>query len=66
MLGTLFFVALGLLSRLMPQLQVFFITLPIQIAGGLAVFAFTLYAVMHWFLNSFVQALSGILIYSAG
>jgi flagellar biosynthesis protein FliR len=62
-LGTLFFVALGLLSRLMPQLQVFFITLPIQIAGGLAVFAFTLYAVMHWFLDSFVQALSGILIF---
>ena len=62
-LGTLFFVALGLLSRLMPQLQVFFITLPIQIAGGLAVFAFTLYAIMHWFLDSFVQALSGILIY---
>jgi flagellar biosynthetic protein FliR len=62
-LGTMFFVALGLLARLMPQLQVFFVSLPIQIAGGLAVFAFTLYAVMHWFLDSFVQALSGILIY---
>lgn len=62
-LGTLFFVALGLLARLMPQLQVFFITLPIQIAGGLAVFAFTLYAVMHWFLDAFLRALSGILIF---
>jgi flagellar biosynthetic protein FliR len=62
-LGTMFFVALGLLSRLMPQLQVFFITLPIQIAGGLVIFAFTLYAVMHWFLDAFVQGLSGILIY---
>jgi flagellar biosynthetic protein FliR len=62
-LGTIFFVALGLLARLMPQLQVFFITLPVQIAGGLAVFAFTLYAVMHWFMDAFVKALSGILIY---
>jgi flagellar biosynthetic protein FliR len=62
-LGTLFFVALGLLARLMPQLQVFFITLPVQIAGGLAVFAFTLYAVMHWFLDAFVRALNGILIF---
>ena len=62
-IGTVFFVALGLLARLMPQLQVFFVSLPVQIAGGLAVFAATLYAIMHWFLDAFVQALSGILIY---
>ncbi len=56
-LGTIFFVALGFLSRLMPQLQIFFIVLPLQVAGGLVVFAFTLYAVMQWFLDDFVQTL---------
>ncbi len=51
--GTIFYVAMGLLSRLMPQLQIFFVVLPVQIAGGLAVFAITLYAVMRWFLGGF-------------
>lgn len=53
-LGTVFFVAMGLLSRLMPQLQIFFVVLPIQIVGGLLVFAFTLLAVMHWYLDGFL------------
>jgi flagellar biosynthetic protein FliR len=60
-LGTIFFVALGLLSRLMPQLQVFFVILPIQVAGGLVIFAFTLYAVMSWFMDGFTQALGNII-----
>jgi flagellar biosynthetic protein FliR len=59
-IGTLFFVALGLLSRLMPQLQVFFVVLPVQIAGGLVVFAFTLVAVMGWFIDGFTQSLGAI------
>jgi flagellar biosynthetic protein FliR len=59
-LGTIFFVALGLLSKLMPQLQVFFVVLPVQVAGGLLLFAFTLYAVMSWFLNGFTEGLGNI------
>jgi flagellar biosynthetic protein FliR len=51
--GTIFFAAMGLLARLMPQLQVFFIVVPLQIAGGLALFGLTLAAVMHWFLDDF-------------
>jgi flagellar biosynthesis protein FliR len=54
-LGTVFFVAMGLLSRLMPQLQIFFVILPIQIVGGLLVFGLTLYAVMSWFLGGFTE-----------
>ena len=56
--GTLFFVALGLLSRLMPQLQVFFVILPVQIAGGLAILAVTLYAITAWFVDGFTQRLA--------
>lgn len=37
--GTLWQVALGLLSRLVPQLQVYFAAMPGQIAGGLLLFA---------------------------
>jgi flagellar biosynthesis protein FliR len=59
-LGTVFFIALGFLSRLMPQLQIFFVILPIQVAGGLVVFAFTLYAVLQWFLDDFTQTLTTI------
>jgi flagellar biosynthesis protein FliR len=59
-LGTIFFVALGFLSRLMPQLQIFFVVLPVQVAGGLVVFAFTLYAVMQWFLDDFVRTVTSI------
>jgi flagellar biosynthetic protein FliR len=53
--GTIFFAAMGLLARLMPQLQVFFIVVPLQIAGGLALFGLTLAAVMRWFLDDFAQ-----------
>lgn len=37
--GLIFRVGMGVLSRLIPQIQVFFVTLPLQIMGGLAVLA---------------------------
>jgi flagellar biosynthetic protein FliR len=55
--GTVFYVAMGLLSRLMPQLQIFFVILPLQVAGGLLIFGFTLVAVMRWFLGGFTGLL---------
>ncbi len=55
LLGTLFFVAIGLVSRLVPQLQILFVTQPLQIVGGLLAFAFVLTAGMEWFLESFAQ-----------
>ncbi len=55
-LGTLFYIALGLISRVMPQLQVFYIGLPLQITGGLTMLALTVSASMLWFLGTF-QAL---------
>jgi flagellar biosynthetic protein FliR len=55
--GTIFFAALGLIARLMPQLQVFFIVVPLQIAAGLALFGLTLAAVMNWFLDDFTRLL---------
>ena len=37
--GMIFRVGMGVLSRLIPQIQVFFVALPLQMMGGLVVFA---------------------------
>ena len=51
--GTIFYLGLGLLARLMPQFQVFFIGLPLQILLGLIMFSVTLSAGILWFLDAF-------------
>ncbi len=58
----IFQVGLGLLARLMPQMHVFFIGLPLQILLGFAVFAMTLGGAMTWYLNRFPDALSPFLV----
>lgn len=60
-LGILFFVALGVLARLMPQVQVFFIALPIQVMGGLLIFAIVLSAGMMLWLEFYVAGIKGFL-----
>jgi flagellar biosynthetic protein FliR len=54
-LGIVFFAALGVVARLVPQLLVLFIAQPLQIMGGLLVFAVVLVTGMRWFLEAFVQ-----------
>jgi flagellar biosynthesis protein FliR len=54
-LGTIFFVALGLIGRLVPQIQVLFVSQPLQILGGLVVFGLVISAGMNWFLDAMVQ-----------
>lgn len=56
--GVVFFLALGLLARLMPQMQVFFVSQPAQILLGLVLMATTLVASMLVFINSFEDALA--------
>lgn len=55
-----FYLGLGLLGRLMPQIQVFFIALPMQIVIGFSVMAVTLAAAMTWFLGSFEDTYLGL------
>jgi flagellar biosynthetic protein FliR len=52
-LGTLFYVVLALIARIMPQLQVFYVAMPLQIMGGLLMLALTVSASMLWFLGAF-------------
>lgn len=54
-LGTVFFIGLGLIARLVPQLQVLFITQPLQIMGGLLLMGLIAAAGMGWFLQVFAQ-----------
>lgn len=49
---------MGLLARLMPQVQVFFIVMPLQIAVGLGLLAFTLGVGLTWHLERFVEMMS--------
>jgi flagellar biosynthetic protein FliR len=52
-LGTLFYVILALIARIMPQLQVFYVAMPLQIMGGLVMLALTVSASVLWFLSAF-------------
>lgn len=56
-----FQIGMGLLSRLSPQMNVFFIALPIQILFGLGVLAVALPAMMLVFLRFFETNLTGFL-----
>jgi flagellar biosynthetic protein FliR len=51
--GVVFFLGLGLLARLMPQIQVFFLAVPLQVLLGLAVLAMTIALGMAVFVESF-------------
>ncbi len=49
--GIVFNVGMGLLSRLMPQMQIFFVAMPLQIVGGLLM----LFAVLGTIMMMFIQ-----------
>ncbi|AWK84821.1 flagellar biosynthetic protein FliR [Azospirillum thermophilum] len=51
--GLLFALALGLLNKLAPQIQVFFLFTSVQVALGLFMFALTLAAMMMFWLSHF-------------
>ena len=56
--GLIFNIGLGILARLMPQLQVFFIAMPLNIAAGFMILGIVLAAAMNWFLQYMENAMS--------
>jgi flagellar biosynthetic protein FliR len=54
--GLIMYLGVGLLARLMPQMQVFFIIQPAQVAVGLIVIALTIPPMMLWFLNDYRES----------
>ena len=59
LLNTLLYIALGLLSRLMPQLQVFFVAIPLQLGLGYLLLVLTLTAIMLTFMEGFTAVITG-------
>jgi flagellar biosynthesis protein FliR len=60
LIGLLFFIAIGIVGRLVPQLQILFVTLPLQIFGGLLALGVVLSASMQWFLEAFSREFSAL------
>lgn len=48
--GLIFYLGIGVLSRLMPQVQIFFVAMPATIAIGLIIMAIILGTMMAWYL----------------
>ncbi len=53
--GLVFYLGLGILGRLMPQIQVFFMMMPANIIVGLVLFALLLVLMMTWYLAHIEQ-----------
>jgi flagellar biosynthetic protein FliR len=60
--GLVFYLGLGVLSRLMPQLQIFMIAMPASIMGGFVIFALLLSAMMMLYLDHLSEMLSMLLV----
>ena len=59
--GLLINIVFGLLGRLMPQIQIFFLALPIQIIIGLVILTMVLSAGMLFWLNTYAGTISSLL-----
>jgi flagellar biosynthetic protein FliR len=57
-LGLVFYLGMGLLGRMMPQLQVFFVVMPATIWVGLVLLALLLMMMMGWYLTHFENELA--------
>ena len=55
--GLVFNVGLGVLARLMPQMQVYFVGVPLSILAGFLIFAVVLTAMMGSFLDYFIAVM---------
>ncbi|MEM7571195.1 MAG: flagellar biosynthetic protein FliR [Pseudomonadota bacterium] len=55
--GMLFNIGLGIIARLMPQLPIFFVAMPANIAVGFILLSFTISAMMLWFIQRFEDSI---------
>jgi flagellar biosynthetic protein FliR len=59
--GLVFNIGLGVLARLMPQMQVYFVGVPLSILAGFLIFAFVVTAMMGTFLDYFIGVMHGMM-----
>jgi len=60
--GLLLVLGTGLLNRLMPQVQMFFVVMPVQIAMGSVLLMLLISALVLWFLDRFADTVGGVLL----
>lgn len=60
MFSLIVYTSMGLMGRLMPQMQVFFIALPLQLLVGFMVLGFTLAAGLSAFMETFRTGMTGL------
>jgi flagellar biosynthetic protein FliR len=58
--GLLLFIVSGVLSRLMPQLQIFFLMLPVQIILSLIIFMASISALVLWFVEYYKEFITNL------
>lgn len=58
--GLVMFIAMGIMSRLMPQLQMFFLMLPAQIAVFIIIFYMVISSSVVWFLEQYHEIMAGL------
>lgn len=56
--GLIFYLGLGVLSRLMPQVQIFFVAMPMNILLGFVLFMLLLATMMTWYLGYFEETVA--------
>ena len=56
--GLIFYLGIGILARLMPQVQIFFVAMPANIAIGLILLALLMSSIMMWYLTYVRDTLS--------
>src|SRR5580704_11547427 len=59
--GLVFNIGLGVLARLMPQMQVYFVGVPLSILAGFLIFSFIISAMMGTFLDYFTTVMHDLL-----
>ncbi|TQV71251.1 flagellar biosynthetic protein FliR [Denitrobaculum tricleocarpae] len=55
--GTIFYLGLGVLGRLMPQVQIFFVAMPLQVAMGVIILFLSLPVMMGFYITQFSDTL---------
>jgi flagellar biosynthetic protein FliR len=56
--GLVFYLGIGLLSRLMPQVRIFFVAMPGNILLGFVLFTLLLSTMMMWFFDYFGESMN--------
>ncbi|MDX2028219.1 MAG: flagellar biosynthetic protein FliR [Alphaproteobacteria bacterium] len=61
-IGLLMYVAIGMMQKLMPQVQLFLVVLPIQIWGGMALIGLTIAGILTMWLRYFDSSVGSLLV----